>query len=134
VTGTYRLACWLLASLSSYPVRAQQDALSLCQLKCNQPPFKLQTPGKTIYVYCNYSHYIIVGSTVVKETVWFAHDGGLEPSLSKLLLFDFHLHRNVKLNMPDMYVLYKLSEQVCTLTCMSIHICCCIYMSQHGMY
>jgi hypothetical protein len=35
---------------------------------------------------------------------------GSSPNLSNFLLFDFHVHRNVKLYMPEMYVLYTLSE------------------------
>jgi hypothetical protein len=57
------------------------------------------------------------------------------PDLSKLRLFDFHVHRNVKLYIADMYyMLYALSEQVCTLTCMCTHVCFCIDIFEHFMY
>jgi hypothetical protein len=53
-----------------------------------------QHPDKTRYIYCNYSYYYIIdGSTVIKMTVWFAHDCGFKPNLSIVLPFDFHVHR-----------------------------------------
>jgi hypothetical protein len=54
--------------------------------------------------------------------------------LSNFWLFDFHVHRNVKLYMADMYMLYALSEQVWTLTSMCIHVCFCTYMFEYCVY
>ncbi len=84
---------------------------------------------------------------MVKATIWYAHDCGSEPNLSNFLPFDFHVHRNMKLYIPDMYVLYSMyivwtsmytnmREHTCMLVSQYVHVCWChsMYMSKHGMY
>ena len=71
---------------------------------------------------------------MVKALLRNAHGHGFKPRPKQILNFGFHVHRNVKLYIADMYVLYTLSDQACTRTCMSIHVCFCIYMSEHVIF
>ncbi len=64
----------------------------------------------------------MAGGAVVKPSVWLAHEYRFKPNLGIFLLFDFHVHSNVKLYMQDMYELYTLSEQVYTQACMIIQV------------
>ncbi len=51
VAGSNKLAGWQLASLSSYPVRAQQDTPSLGQFNSTQPPFKSLAVPQSVRVH-----------------------------------------------------------------------------------
>jgi hypothetical protein len=52
------------------------------------PDERHQPPGKTIYIYCNYSYYYIIsGSSVVKATRWNSHDRGFKPQTKQFFTF-----------------------------------------------
>ncbi len=79
------------------------------------PDVQHQIPDKEILKYCNYSTpYNHAGSIVVKAAGYYVQYHEFESSQQQFLLFTFHVHRNVKLYMPCMYLVNTWFGHVCT--------------------
>ncbi len=68
------------------------------------------------------------GSIVVKAATWYAQGPGFESwHIAFFLFLDIHVHRNVKLYLPCLYMVYTWSGQVWTQSSSHMYMSDCVY-------